>query len=669
MTIKTIKVGIEPDAIERFANVTADQALEELIWNAIDAEASRVEIILHRQELERVNKLVIEDDGHGISVDDAEKIFGSIGGSLKRLKRRSPKLDRPYHGREGKGRYKAFRLGRHIEWHSRTLTNGTVTTFSVTLDASNFKAAKIGLPVSCDGMPGCQVIIDDLSNAVSGFDNDLRVANLSHRLAPYLIANPGIRIFYDGELLDIHSAISRTKVVEITDTELDTGEPLTFDLRIFEWNRPRKGSLFWCDENGVCIDETPLELKGVRFPYSAYILSERIPKLNEENLLAAGDLNQEVRRFKELARDQLREYFRQRQAEEAKHVVERIHKEGIYPYSRIPKTAIEKAEQQVFDICAATMHEFLPQFDNVDKSSRQFTYRLVREALESSPSNLGHIFREVLKLSQDQQDALSHLLGKTSLGAIITSAKTVSDRLSFINGLEQIVHDKTIRKHLKERTQLHRILVEELWIFGDQYILGGDDASLKTVLTEHRKVLGLKPLDAQTKKEILDLDDVPDLLLWRRYLRSSDDDQFEHLVIELKRPTVNVSQDEIGQVKRYASKVVENRYFDKGRTRWKFVVLSDGIAADAKADVNQRNREPGHVTSADDYDIWALTWSQVIHSAKVRLDWIQKQLELEVSANSEGLEYLRQRFSHLLPEVAKADAEQVASVLDTVGEA
>ena len=306
----------------------------------------------------------------------------------------------------------------------------------------------------------------------------------------------------------------------------------------------------------------------------------------------------------------------------------------------------------MFDICAATIHEFLPQFENVDRHSRKFTYRLLREALESSPSNLGHIFAEVLKLSEEQQEHLIHLLGKTSLGAIIHSAKTVADRLAFINGLEQILHNKTIRKHLKERTQLHRILVEELWLFGDQYTLGGDDVSLKTVLDEHRKVLDLAPLDAQAKKEISDLDDVPDLLLWKQYLRGSDD-QYEHLVIELKRPTVNISQTEIGQVKRYASKVVENKHFDKEKTRWKFVVLSDGIAADAKADVNQHNREPGHVTSAPDYDIWAVTWSQVIQAAKLRLNWIQSRLEFTVSSNSEGMQYLRDRFSHLLPDEAR----------------
>lgn len=654
MSVKTIKVGIESDAIEKFAKVSVDQALEELIWNSIDAEASLIEVVLHRQELEGITKVVINDDGHGISVDDAEKIFGNIGGSLKRLKRRSPKLDRPYHGKEGRGRYKAFSLGRHIEWHSRTLTNGSVSAFSVSLDASNLKAAKVGSPETCDGSPGCQVIIDNLNASISGLDNDARLANIAHRLAPYLMANPEIRIMYDGNMLDYASAINRNELLKVKDEGLDEEIPLSFDIRVLEWNRPRKGSLFWCDGNGVCIDETPLEIKGIRFPYSAYIISDRISELNENGDLAAGDLNQEVRRFKELAKEILSEYFRQRQAEEAQYVAERIRSEGIYPYSHVPKSPVERVEQQVFDICAATVHEFLPQFDKADKSSRQFTYRLLREALESSPSNLSHIFMEVLKLSEEQQEHLVHLLDKTSLGAIIQSAKTVADRLTFINGLEQILHDKTIRKHLKERVQLHRILVEELWIFGDEYTLGGDDVSLRTVLNEHREVLGLMPLDAQDTDSLKDLDDVPDLLLWQQYVRGNGD-RFENLVIELKRPTVNISQTEIGQVKRYASKVLANRHFDKHKTHWTFIALSDGIGADAQEDVTQRDREPGHVTSGTNHDVWVLTWSQIIQAAKIRLKWIQDRLDFQIEDNSEGMKYLQDRFSHLLPDEAKGD--------------
>ena len=44
MTTKTINVGIAEDAIEQIAKVSLDKAIEELIWNALDAEATKVKV-------------------------------------------------------------------------------------------------------------------------------------------------------------------------------------------------------------------------------------------------------------------------------------------------------------------------------------------------------------------------------------------------------------------------------------------------------------------------------------------------------------------------------------------------------------------------------------------------------------------------------------------------
>ncbi len=659
MKFKTIHVDIKPDAIETLSKVSADRALEELIWNALDAEAHQIDVIFYEDLLGGVNKIVVSDDGHGISPEEAEKVFGSIGGSPKRLRRRSPKLDRPYHGKEGRGRYKAFSIGRSIEWHSRTVVNGGFTTFPICLHSGQMASARIGSATNCDGGTGCQVIITDLCDSAGSLRNENRLDTLTYRLAPYLMANPGIRINYDGTPLEVSKSLVHDQTIDCSDepsTEEET--TLQFKVRVLEWTKPRKSTLFLCDSSGVALDEVPIELKGVRFSFTAYVLCDHLRELQDENHLAAGDLNPEVRRFKATAKDGLRDYFRQRQAEEARHVADRIRKEGIYPYRQQPSSPVEKAEQQVFDICAATLHGVLPAFDTADKNSRQFTYRLLREALESSPTNVGRIFQEVLKLTDDQQADLVGLLDKTTLGAILHTAKTVSDRLSFLNGFDQIIHDKTIRKHLKERTQLHRILVEELWLFGDEYTLGSDDVKLKTVLNEHRQLLNLPDLDQQTLGLIADeLTDVPDLILWKRFLRGNGD-RFENLVIELKRPTVNISLEEIDQVRRYAARVLNNRYFDKDRTHWTFVVLSDGIAADAEAELTQVDREPGHLVAGKHHDIWVREWKEVIHDAKIRLLWIQERLQVAVSDNSEGMQYLQRKFSHLLPDQAKADQTQ-----------
>src|SRR5216684_2517564 len=101
MPTKIITVGIAEDAIEQIAKVALDRAIEELIWNALDAEATKVEVVFHDNALEGIEKVVVADNGHGIPYEQAESIFKQIGGSPKKTRRRSPNLDRPYHGKEG----------------------------------------------------------------------------------------------------------------------------------------------------------------------------------------------------------------------------------------------------------------------------------------------------------------------------------------------------------------------------------------------------------------------------------------------------------------------------------------------------------------------------------------------------------------------------------------
>lgn len=648
MTTKTITVGIAEDAIEQLAKVSLDKAIEELIWNAMDAEATRVSVVFHSNSMEGIEKVVVSDNGHGLPYEDAETIFKQIGGSPKKTRRRSPNLDRPYHGKEGKGRYKAFSLGKCITWQSRFLQHGKVLTYEITLRSSRLKKATIASPESCDGSSGCDVVISETNDRINRLRSPDCPESITLRLAPYLIANPGIKVWYDDSLLAVKDFLLRDETFDLTVEATATSPELKAKLRILEWNRQRKPSLFFCDGHGVALDEGPTGIREGRFPFTAYLMSDHLRQLHEQGLLLE-DLTPEFKSLRELSSAYLKKYFRQRQAEESVHIATRMREEGIYPFSTLPQTPVDQAERDVFDICAATIHQQLPDFESIDKDARRFTYRLLRETLEQNPTNLKTILTEVFKLTEEQQENLAGLLKKTSLGAIIHTAKTIADRLTFINGLEQILHEKTIRQFVKERKQLHRILVEELWVFGDEFFLGADDVSLRTVLQEHRQILGLPDITNQlTKTESDELDDVPDLLLWRQFLRGRND-EFDHLVIELKRPTVKVSLDVIQQVKRYANRVIDNRHFDKAKTKWTFIAVSDDIADDAIEDVNPRDRKPGHVHSGKTHDIWAFRWSEIIQQAKVRLKFVQDKLNVAVEDDAEGRAYLREKYAHLLP--------------------
>jgi len=120
----------------------------------------------------------------------------------------------------------------------------------------------------------------------------------------------------------------------------------------------------------------------------------------------------------------------------------------------------------------------------------------------------------------------------------------------------------------------------------------------------------------------------------------------------LKRPTVKISLDEIQQVKRYATRVIDNRYFDKAKTKWTFVAVSDDVADDALEDVNPRDRKPGHVHSGKNHDIWVFRWSEIVQQAKCKLKFVQDKLNVAVQDDAEGRAYLCEKYAHLLPSEA-----------------
>ena len=189
-------------------------------------------------------------------------------------------------------------------------------------------------------------------------------------------------------------------------------------------------------------------------------------------------------------------------------VVESWKNEKTYPFEGEPNSELEKVERQIFDIVALNVQDYSPELQNVETKTRAFHLRLLRNAIEQSPSDLQIILNEVLNLPKDKREELSNLLQETTLASIITAAKLVADRLKFITSLESIVFDKKYSKQLKERSQLHMIIAEHTWIFGEKYNLWASDRDLKRILEKHKKHLDSniiidKPVDAIGKNEPL----------------------------------------------------------------------------------------------------------------------------------------------------------------------
>ena len=113
----TIDVRLAKDHVDRLSRVPAKEAICELIWNSLDADADMVVVKLERDVMGGLTMIEIADNGHGIEYEKVKDLFGYLGNSAKRLMPKSPN-NRYYHGKLGKGRYKSFSLGSVVTWKS-----------------------------------------------------------------------------------------------------------------------------------------------------------------------------------------------------------------------------------------------------------------------------------------------------------------------------------------------------------------------------------------------------------------------------------------------------------------------------------------------------------------------------------------------------------------------
>lgn len=643
-----ISVEVQPDHIESLTRIRKPiLGIEELVWNGLDADASRIEISTITNQLNGIERIRVVDDGSGIHRSTWKDAFGHLGGSPKLNMKATPSGRRP-HGKSGRGRFKAFGLGSTVLWHSCYREDGKCFEFDIQgrlADIRDFSATDPKPAASTK--TGVAVEISEVHKSLPSLSDPAAVAGeLARRLALYLRQYPGITIRFNSVAVDPRSLEEHSANYPL-DIPLGAGPPLTAELTVIEWKCPTERAVYLCDAAGFAHDEQPPGIQAPGYHFTAYLKSDVVAQLADDNAFVLGELHPTIKALLDSAKTQLRNHFRSREATRASDLVKQWQEEKVYPYTQITNNPIEVAERQVFDVCAVKVHEYSPGFDAADRKSKQLTFRLIREALESNPTSLQAILREVLALPAEQQNELAAILEQTKLAAIINAARVVMGRLAFLSGLDPLLFGQ-FKRELNEPRQLHRILADEFWLFGEQYAIGVDEESLKNLLKSHVTILGRTALveDLSDVKDLDGNDRRLDLMLYGSYPQSVQN-SYEHLVIELKRPSRVLGKEEIGQIEDYAFTVSKDERFDKERTRWTFVLLGNDLDSFAETKCNVSDRQFGHI-HAGRVNIFVKRWSAVLAEAKWRYEFFRQKLEYQVTT-ADGLAYLRAKHAERLP--------------------
>jgi hypothetical protein len=422
-------------------------------------------------------------------------------------------------------------------------------------------------------------------------------------------------------------------------------------MTIIEWVNPIERALYLCSASGFPLERTTPGIQAPHFHFTVYVKSRFLERLDEDLTLALEEMNPDLRILLDAARQQLRAHFRERESRHSQQLVEDWKRDEVYPYKGNPRDILEQAERQVFDVLALNVNEYLPGFQESDTGNKKLLMGLLRQALIDRPGSVQKILTEVLGLKEEKQVELAELLERTSLTAIINASKTVADRLDFLAGLESLIFD--FKKSLKERKQLHKILEEHSWIFGEEFHLAVSDESLTAVLEKHLQLLGQRNDDPTPVVRDDGSEGIIDLML-SRTIPQTKADEHEHLIVELKRPSKKIDMGVYGQISSYATAVTKDERFNGTHTRWVFWAVSNEISADMENQTRQLNQPQGLALQTQDYQIWVKSWSQILNSCKARLRFFQERLEYSATRET-GIELLRKIHSKYLPSELTGD--------------
>jgi len=372
---RIIHVQAQADHIESLSKAAPLAAVEELVWNALDADAREVRVDLVTNALGAVEAVRVADDGDGIDVLSADATFGSLGGSWKRGISETAHARRRLHGRHGRGRFKSFALGGHVEWRTTTRSGGVLTSYVISGDIMNPGEFALDVELQPGPATGTEVFIsnvrancDSLLNAVE------TVQSLAARFALYLKSYPDVRIYFNG--LPVTPVVVQKKT---TDYRLTLENGAEAKLEIIEWKRRFVGAgrIVFAGPDGFELHEQPAGVRTGGASFTAYLVSPRFPALAAENALVMDELNPEVRMYIDAAKKIIRSHFVALGDALASGRRAGWVEEGSYPFD--PKDGSPEAKR--FETLSVELSDRMESFTELSAAERSIVFSLLKRAM------------------------------------------------------------------------------------------------------------------------------------------------------------------------------------------------------------------------------------------------------------------------------------------------
>lgn len=629
----TLNLQAKQDFLERdAASRDPVRAIAELVWNALDADSTRVDVIFERNGLGGLEAIRVVDNGSGISADSAEHDFGNLGDSWKRDAHRTER-GRAIHGKEGRGRLRFFSLAQRARWFTTTRSDRGLSSRILEIHAKSLERCEVvEADTPTQDNAGTTVLLTLLKDHFDALSSPDAYRQFSTLFAPYVLQYPNAEIWFNGFKVDPDVTIQRWRDLPLMVVQLPDRTINDLRVKVIEWKSASETrQIHFGGEDGIVLGSQPAHVTAPGFEFSAYAYSTFFQEIADENLLELDNLGEPnflivVGRIREALAD----YFRTRMSEQSLGVIQDLKDQGAYPYEGDPRDEIERRERQVFDIATYAINSHSRDFSRAETSLKRMTLTLLKEAIKHNPDDISTILQAVVNLGKAKQSEFSALLKKTQLGNIIGASSLISDRVTTLEVLKGMVFDPKFRRTVRERGELDALVRDNTWLFGERFHLTMGESGLTKVMNRVAEELGTKH---KGRRKVTKLDGSSgrvDCFLGRS-VPNSDASKREFLLIELKRPMLKLGRKELDQVEDYVNAIREEADFTHTDTSWNFFLVASEYEPEIHSRIYQKDRPHGLFLHGDNFKFWIKTWAEVVRENEARLQFVQNKLQVEVS--------------------------------------
>ena len=615
----------------------------EILTNSIDAEATNIEIEIYKNGIGGISKVLISDNGYGMTKDTVVNIFSQIATDNKAKNHNQI-------GQFGIGRFSVYTLGSLINWETKakiSIDRTSIINFTINDDNTN--------NVLCEYMErqgintGTKITIEqihqDKYNALSKFGTIKN--SLSATFAALLFSKKNVKIKLS--MFNIKKENNKEIVYE------EKSEIITFDELVVDVEKEKISTSNISGELKHIVLNKTVSLDG----NSQIIFSEKNITVQKENLntieipehkyiaiVSSDKFSTDLSRNKIIGLDSDFNEFKQCCIEACEKFAHKKSKEYKIPFivlaarmegypDRFKKTNLneyEKINKMIYDKCLSVINDKV-SFISQSEKIKNIIFSFLDKAL--CDNNFLSLLQKLIGLSSSEVKELNKILGKLKFEEFSKLYNSTVGRLEFLNSFETLIYD--FKKHnIAERTQLQKIIEDNLWIFGEEFNMAYFDKRISTILEE-------EGFDSDIEGKDL----LPDFFLG--FKKQDEIAKKQHiLLIEIKKPGVPISSSHKETLLDRFDELTRSSRFPN--TCWHLYLISDKMQKKFKDREieNQYNIAISDSQKAKGLsEFKALTWSQIIDIKKQELYFIQKEINKDFPYDAT---YIKEQYATLFNE-------------------